>query len=321
MIIFLFHRLIWLIVRVFLLTLVSFCLTYYTKKASLRSLSPFDAYSHYFWSLIHGDLGISSINGMANSLQIVEVFPETIELCLLAFLVALLVGIPLGIISGMERGKWQDISISIFSMIGFSMPVFWLPLLLILYFSLYLDWLPVDGFCDSLYPVRHITDVVVLDAWLSDCFYRKAIIISILKHMILPIVSLAVAPTTTVVRLMRISTVEVMSQNYIRAAETRGLSRWTIIHRHLLHNALPPIIPQLGIQLSSMLTLAMITEVVFSLPGLGRWIIIAIQQKDYSAISAGVMLLGTLVIFINILSDVVGTLVNPLRYKEWYAIR
>lgn len=144
---------------------------------------------------------------------------------------------------------------------------------------------------------------------------------SALRHMILPITALAVAPTTEVVRLMRISTDDVLNQNYIKAAATRGLSRFTIIRRHVLHNALPPIVPKLGLQFSTMLTLAMITEVVFSWPGLGRWMINAIRQQDYAAISAGVMVVGTLVITINVLADILGAATNPLKHKEWYALR
>ncbi|MEN3259145.1 putrescine export ABC transporter permease SapB [Sodalis endosymbiont of Spalangia cameroni] len=321
MIIFTLRRLVLLLVTLFLLTLVGFCLNYYTPGAPLGGAALVDAYRYYFWSLIHGNFGVSSINGLSIGVQLAEVFPATMELCLLAFLLALLVGIPLGIIAGVARGKWQDISISIFALLGLSMPVFWLALLLTLYFSLHLGWFPVAGRFDLLYPVQRITGFALLDAWLSDSPYRSEMIISALKHMVLPIAALAVAPTTEVVRLMRISTVEVIGRNYIRAAATRGLSRWTIVRRHLLHNALPPIIPKLGLQFSTMLTLAMITEVVFSWPGLGRWLINAIRQQDYAAISAGVMVVGTLVISVNVLADVVGALANPLRHKEWYALR
>ena len=146
-------------------------------------------------------------------------------------------------------------------------------------------------------------------------------IVSALRHMVLPVLTLAVAPTTEVIRLMRISTIEVFDQNYVKAAATRGLSRLTILRRHVLHNALPPVIPRLGLQFSTMLTLAMITEMVFSWPGLGRWMINAIRQQDYAAISAGVMVIGSLVIIVNVVSDILGAMANPLKHKEWYALR
>ncbi|AEF45748.1 ABC-type transporter, integral membrane subunit [Serratia sp. AS12] len=321
MIIFTLRRILLLLITLFLLTLVSFSLSYFTPRAPLYGAALLDAYHFYFVSLLHWDFGVSSINGQAISEQLREVFPATMELCLLAFTLALFIGIPLGIIAGVMRGKWQDTAISTFALIGFSMPVFWLALLLMLFFSLHLGWLPVSGRFDLLYQVRPVTGFALIDAWLSDSPYRSEMIGSALRHMILPITALAVAPTTEVVRLMRISTDDVLNQNYIKAAATRGLSRFTIIRRHVLHNALPPIVPKLGLQFSTMLTLAMITEVVFNWPGLGRWMINAIRQQDYAAISAGVMVVGTLVIAINVLADILGAATNPLKHKEWYALR
>ncbi|GAK26989.1 MULTISPECIES: putrescine export ABC transporter permease SapB [Serratia] len=321
MIIFTLRRFLLLLITLFFLTLVSFSLSYFTPRAPLNGAALLDAYQFYFVSLLHWDFGVSSINGQAISEQLREVFPATMELCLLAFTLALFIGIPLGIIAGVMRGKWQDTAISTFALLGFSMPVFWLALLLMLFFSLHLGWLPVSGRFDLLYQVKPITGFALIDAWLSDSPYRTEMIGSALRHMILPIAALAVAPTTEVVRLMRISTDDVLNQNYIKAAATRGLSRFTIIRRHVLHNALPPIVPKLGLQFSTMLTLAMITEVVFSWPGLGRWMINAIRQQDYAAISAGVMVVGTLVITINVLADILGAATNPLKHKEWYALR
>ncbi|VEA66101.1 Peptide transport system permease protein sapB [Serratia plymuthica] len=321
MIIFTLRRILLLLITLFFLTLVSFSLSYFTPRAPLNGAALLDAYHFYFVSLLHWDFGVSSINGQAISEQLREVFPATMELCILAFTLALFIGIPLGIIAGVMRGKWQDTAISTFALLGFSMPVFWLALLLMLFFSLHLGWLPVSGRFDLLYQVKPITGFALIDAWLSDSPYRSEMIGSALRHMILPITALAVAPTTEVVRLMRISTDDVLNQNYIKAAATRGLSRFTIIRRHVLHNALPPIVPKLGLQFSTMLTLAMITEVVFNWPGLGRWMINAIRQQDYAAISAGIMVVGTLVITINVLADILGAATNPLKHKEWYALR
>lgn len=321
MIIFTLRRILLLLITLFFLTLVSFSLSYFTPRAPLNGAALLDAYQFYFASLLHWDFGVSSINGQAISEQLREVFPATMELCILAFTLALFIGIPLGIIAGVMRGKWQDTAISTFALLGFSIPVFWLALLLMLYFSLHLGWLPVSGRFDLLYQVKQVTGLALVDAWLSDSPYRNEMIASALHHMVLPIAALAVAPITEVIRLMRISTDDVLNQNYIKAAATRGLSRFTIIRRHVLHNALPPIIPKLGLQFSTMLTLAMITEVVFSWPGLGRWLINAIRQQDYAAISAGVMVIGTLVITINVLADILGAATNPLKHKEWYALR
>jgi len=145
--------------------------------------------------------------------------------------------------------------------------------------------------------------------------------INLLEHLILPVITLAIAPISEMIRLMKNSTEAVMGENYIKAAATRGLSRITIIKRHVLHNALPPIITKLGLQFSTMITLAMITELVFNWPGLGRWLVTAIRQNDYSAISAGVMIIGTLVIFVNAISDILGAMMNPSKYKDGYVFR
>ncbi|CDG97131.1 peptide transport protein (ABC superfamily,membrane) [Xenorhabdus bovienii str. puntauvense] len=321
MIIYILRRLLLLLVTLFFLSLISFSLMYFTPHGPLSGASLTDAYVFYFHSLLQWDFGISSINGERIIEQLYGVFPATMELCILSFSMALLIGIPLGIIAGVWRNKKADIIISTFALLGFSIPVFWLALLLTLLFSLYLGWLPVSGRFDLLYRMEQVTGSALVDSWLSKEPYRNEMIVNVILHMILPVITLAVAPMTEVIRLMRNSAEEVSASNYIKSAATRGLSRLTIIRRHLLHNALPPIIPKLGLQFSTMLTLAMVTEQVFNWPGLGHWLIIAIRQQDYSAISAGVMVIGALVISVNVLTDIIGAIANPLKHKEWYALR
>ncbi|MBC0853332.1 putrescine export ABC transporter permease SapB [Pantoea stewartii] len=321
MIIYILRRLVLLVITLFFLSLVSFSLSYFTPNAPLEGASLFDAWWFWFKGMLQLDFGVSSTNGQEIGLQLREVFPATMELCLMAFTLALIVGIPLGICAGALRHKWQDKVISAFALLGFSIPVFWLALLFTLFFSLTLGWLPVSGRYDLLYPVQNITGFALIDAWLSPSPWRHQMMISVLMHLILPVTVLAMAPTTEIVRLLRISTSDVVDKNYVKAAATRGLSRFTVIRRHVLHNALPPVIPRLGLQFSSMLTLAMITEMVFNWPGLGRWLINAIRQQDYAAISAGVMVTGGLVIVVNVLADIVGAALNPLKHKEWYAVR
>ncbi|CAM3497067.1 putrescine export ABC transporter permease SapB [Xenorhabdus nematophila] len=321
MIIYILRRLLLLVVTLFFLSLISFSLMYFTPHGPLNGASLTDAYIFYFRSLLQWDFGISSINGERIITQLYEVLPATMELCILSFSIALLIGIPLGIIAGVWRNKKIDIMISTFALCGFSIPIFWLALLLTLLFSLHLGWLPVSGRFDLLYRMEPVTGFALIDAWLSKAPYRNEMIMSVTLHMILPVITLAVAPMTEVIRLMRNSTEEISATNYIKSAATRGLSQMTIIRRHLLHNALPPIIPKLGLQFSTMLTLAMVTEQVFNWPGLGHWLISAIRQQDYSAISAGVMVIGSLVISVNVLTDIIGAMANPLKHKEWYAFR
>ncbi|EOD5690020.1 putrescine export ABC transporter permease SapB [Klebsiella pneumoniae] len=321
MIIFTLRRLLLLLIPLFFLTFVGFSLSYFTPHAPLQGASLWNAWLFWFEGVLHWDFGVSSINGQLISEQLREVFPATMELCILAFGFALLIGIPVGMIAGVMRNKWPDTLISAVALVGFSIPVFWLALLLTLFFSLTLGWLPVSGRFDLLYEVKNVTGFALIDAWLSDSPWRHEMIVSAARHMVLPVLTLAVAPTTEVIRLMRISTSEVYDTNYVKAAATRGVSRRKILLRHVLHNALPPVIPRLGLQFSTMLTLAMITEMVFSWPGLGRWLINAIRQQDYAAISAGVMVIGALVIIVNVISDILGAMANPLKHKEWYALR
>lgn len=321
MIIYTLRRALLLLFTLFLLTLIGFSLSYFPPHAPLQGASLWNAWQFWVMGLMHWDFGVSSINGQMISAQLTEVFPATMELCILAFSLALLVGIPGGMLAGMMYNKWPDRLISTLALLGFSIPVFWLALLLTLFFSLTLGWFPVAGRFDLLYEVKTVTGFSLIDAWLADSPWRHEMIVSAVRHMVLPVLTLAVALTTEVIRLMRLSTREVYDTNYVKAAATRGVSQRKILLRHVLHNALPPIIPRLGLQFSTMLTLAMITEIVFSWPGLGRWLLNAIRQQDYAAISAAVMVIGTLVITINIISDILGAMVNPLKHKEWYALR
>ncbi len=296
--------------------MVGFSLLYCTPQAPLINTSLINAYILYIYNLFQGDFGVSGVNSQLIIEQLKEVFPATMELCILAFILALIIGIPLGVIAGLLKGKWQDGAISALALLGCSMPVFWLAILLILFFSIHLGLFPVSGRYYLLYPIKNITGFSLIDACLSDSPYRDEMFINVIHHMILPVISLAMVPMTEMIRLIRISVYNVAKQNYIKAATMRGLTQFTIIRRHVLHNALPPIIPKLGLQFSTMLTIAMITEVVFNWPGLGRWMINAIRQQDFTAISVGVMLVGSLVLIVNLMSEIICTFNNILKHRE-----
>lgn len=321
MIIYILRRLLLTLITLGILTLVSFSVSYYTPNAPLSGAHLFDAYYFYLKNLLEGEFGTSVINGLTISSQLKIVFPATIELCFFAFTIALGLGTLLGLIAGINKQKWADNIITSIALLGFSIPVFWLALLLMLFFSLNIGLLPVSGRYDLLYQIEPVTGFALVDAWLSKSPYRGEIIINVLLHLLLPVITLAVAPTTEVIRLMRQSVIQIGNQNYIKAAATRGLSRFTIIRRHVLHNALPTMLPKLSLQFSTMLALAMITESVFNWPGLGRWLIVAIRQQDFSVISAGIMVMGTLAIAVSLIADIFSAMTNPLKKKEWYAFR
>ncbi|MDN3698547.1 MULTISPECIES: ABC transporter permease [Vibrio] len=272
----------------------------------------------YIQELIQLNFGVNK-SGVLISTELAVVFPATLELCLVAFILSLFVGIPLGTLAGMRQGKWIDTAISFTSMSGYSAPIFWVALLMIMVFSLHFEMFPVAGRYDLLYEIDHVTGFAIIDAFMAKGNYRAHALQSVLEHMILPCLVLALAPTTQVIRLMRASVAEVMTQNYIRAARIKGLTSHEIVTQHVLRNAIPPIIPKFGVQLSSMLTLAIITESIFNWPGIGRWLLDALSNQDYVSIQAGVIVVATLVLTANILSDLVGAMINPLVRKEWYA--
>ncbi|WMY95021.1 MAG: putrescine export ABC transporter permease SapB [Arsenophonus sp.] len=321
MIIYSLKRLLLLIITFFLLTLISFSLTYFAKYAPLSKLSVIDGYILYFKDLLDWNLGISTLNGQPISDQLNSAFPATMELCLLSFILSLIIGIPTGIIVGTQKNKPIESIVKIFTLLGLSMPIFVLSLLLILFFSLQLNWLPNSGRINLLYDLQPITGFLLIDVWLSDSMYRHEIFLNIVEHLILPVITLAIAPISEIIRFTKTSTESIMIKNYIKAAKIRGLSNFTIIIRHVLHNALPPIIPKLGLQFSNMITLAIITEFIFNWPGLGHWLIISIRQNDYPAISSGVMIISNLVIFVHAVSDILKVGMNSYKYKDGYVFR
>ncbi|AIW13756.1 ABC transporter permease subunit [Vibrio tubiashii] len=308
------------IITLLMLTMVGF---------SILRLEPNSPWAiHDFWSgwmLYVGELMQLNLGVTKSGTPIIDelsiVFPATLELCFIAFVISLLVGIPVGTLAGMKQGKWIDTVISFTSMSGYSAPLFWVALLMIMVFSLHFQVFPVAGRYDLLYQIDHVTGFAIIDAFFASGEYRAHALQSVLEHLILPCLVLALAPTTQVIGLMRASVAEVMGQNYIRAARIKGLSTHEIVTQHVLRNAIPPIIPKIGVQLSSMLTLAIITESIFNWPGIGRWLLDALSNQDYVAIQAGVIVVATFVLTANILSDLIGAMVNPLVRKEWYANR
>ncbi|MDV7102973.1 ABC transporter permease subunit [Vibrio sp. TH_r3] len=300
-----------------MLTIVGFSITNLDPNSPWADMNYLQGWARYVQNLWHLDLGINK-QGTPIIDDIVVVFPATLELVFIAFALALLIGLPLGTLAGMRQGKMIDNVISFVSMSGYSAPLFWVALLLIMFFSLDLELLPVSGRYDLLYEIDHVTGFAIIDAFLSDRHYRSEALQSVLGHLILPCLVLALAPTTQIIRLMRASVAEVMTQNYIRAARIKGLSKWEIVTQHVVRNALPPIFPKFGVQLSSMLTFAIITESIFNWPGIGRWLLNALSNQDFASIQAGVIVVASFVLSANILSDLLGTLANPLVRKEWY---
>ncbi|WP_159654436.1 ABC transporter permease [Vibrio atypicus] len=308
------------IITMLILTMVGFSILRLAPNSAWAIQDFWTGWLTYLGELMQLNFGVNRF-GVPIIDELLIVFPATLELCFIAFILSLLIGIPIGTLAGMKQGKWVDTFISFTSMSGYSAPLFWVALLMIMVFSLHFEMFPVAGRYDLLYQIDHVTGFALIDAFFADGPYRAHALQSVIEHLILPCLVLALAPTTQVIGLMRTSVAEVMGQNYIRAARIKGLSTREIVTQHVLRNAIPPIIPKIGVQLSSMLTLAIITESIFNWPGIGRWLLDALSNQDYIAIQAGVIVVATLVLTANILSDLIGAMVNPLVRKEWYANR
>ncbi|ERM56284.1 peptide ABC transporter permease [Vibrio mimicus CAIM 1883] len=308
------------IITLLILTLVGYCLARFDPHSPWTLLSFWQGWSTYLVQLMELNFGLNK-NGVPIINELAVVFPATIELCAIAFIMSLLIGIPIGTLAGMRQGKWLDTIISFISMSGYSAPIFWLALMMIMVFSLHFPVFPVAGRYDLLYQIEHVTGFALVDAFLSQSQYRSQALQSVIEHLTLPCLVLALAPTTQVIGQMRASVAEVMNQNYIRAARIKGLSNYEIVTQHVLRNAIPPMIPKFGVQLSSMITLAIITESIFNWPGIGRWLLDALANRDFMSIQAGVIVVGILILTANILSDLIGAVANPLVRKEWYVKR
>ncbi|UJF19980.1 ABC transporter permease subunit [Vibrio sp. SS-MA-C1-2] len=320
MLIYTIRRLILFITTLLLITVVGFSILRLDTESPWFYQSAVSGWWNYLLQVLQGNFGRYP-NGVPVVSDIIVLFPATLELIFIAFCVSLLIGIPVGTLAGMSRNSLLDKVITSISLVGYSIPIFWLAIILILFFSINLEWLPVSGRYNLLYDIPHITGISIIDILLSDIPHKQELLQNVIEHLVLPTIVLAVAPTTEVIGQMRSSVAEVMTQNYIKAAATKGLSRFNIVFRHVLKNAIPPIIPSIGIQLSTMLTLATLTEFVFNRPGIGRWLLDAVAQQNYLAIQAGIVTVAVFILVASIISELVGAIVNPLLRKEFYAIR
>jgi len=310
-----------LVITVTALTVIGFYLRSRVAGDLAMDGNLFSNYFDYLRTIMQGDLGITSSTGQPVLDEILTVFPATLELCFSAFILSIVMGVPIGTIAGMQRGSSLDSTIMGISLFIFSIPVFWLASLVMMYFALNWDWLPVTGRLNLLYEIDSVTGFVLIDTLISDNPYSQEAFYDALKHLLLPTVVLATVPTTEVIRQMRNHVSDVMKQKYIKAAASKGLSKTEIIMRHVLRNAIPNMIPHLGLQFSTVLTTAMVTEAVFSWPGIGRWLINSIYQQDHAAIQGGMLTVAIFVVTANVLTEILTVVIHPIRRKELYAQR
>ncbi|ERM09375.1 dipeptide transport system permease protein [Pantoea agglomerans] len=274
-------------------------------------------YLNYINGVLHGDLGISLKSRIPVWDEFVPRFKATLELGFCAMIFAVAIGIPVGVMAAVKRGSIFDHTAVGISLTGYSMPIFWWGIMLIMLVSVQLNLTPVSGrvgdtvFLDDTMP---LTGFMLIDTffWGEPGDFHDAVM-----HMILPAIVLGTIPLAVIVRMTRSAMLEVLGEDYIRTARAKGLTRMRVIVVHALRNAMLPVVTVIGLQVGTLLAGAILTETIFSWPGLGRWLIEALQRRDYPVVQGGVLLTAVLIIVVNLLVDLLYGVVNPrIRHKK-----
>ena len=271
-------------------------------------------YFDYVSNLLQGNLGTSVVSQRSVWDEFKILFPATLELALMAMLIASVLGLIVGMIAAIKRGSIFDHGVMGLSLTGYSMPIFWWGLLLIMLFSVRLSWTPVSGRIDLLYDIQPHTGFMLIDAWLAeraDPGLNQGAWMDAVKHLILPSIVLATIPLAVIARMTRSSMLEVLREDYVRTARAKGLSPMRVVVVHALRNALIPVLTVIGLQVGTLMGGAVLTETIFSWPGVGKWLIDAISRRDYPVVQNGILLVALLVIVTNFAVDILYGIVNP----------
>ncbi len=262
----------------------------------------------YIWNVAQGDFGksIQSKNSVLS--DFFALFPATLELALCAMIFAIAIGIPAGVLAAQRRGSIYDHTVMGAALTGYSMPIFWWGLLLILFFSLKLGWTPVSGRIDLDYYFDEGTGFMLWDSLMSG---EEGAFRSALSHLILPTIVLGTIPLAVIARMTRSAMLEVLSEDYVRTARAKGLSGFRVVGIHALRNALIPVVTVIGLQVGTLMGGAILTENIFSWPGVGSWLVNSIYQRDYPSVQGGVLLIAGFVILVNLTVDLVYGVLNP----------
>ena len=270
-------------------------------------------YLTYMQGVFHGDLGISFGTKRPVISEFFARFPATLELAICAIFLAVFIGVPAGVFAAVKRGTWVDQATMGTALVGYSMPIFWWGLLLIMLFAGILKWTPVSGRMDLAFFFKPTTGLMLIDSLISG---PKGAFSSAVRHLILPAIVLATIPLAVIARQTRSAMLEVLGENYVRTARAKGLTQGRVIGLHALRNALIPVITTIGLQVGVLMAGAILTETIFSWPGIGKWMIDAIAKRDYFVVQGGLLLIALLVMTVNLVVDVLYGLVNPrIRYN------
>jgi dipeptide transport system permease protein len=265
-------------------------------------------YFHYLGDILQGDFGTSIVTKRPVLEEFMQLFPATLELSICAIILATAIGIPAGILAAVRRGSFTDQSIMGVALVGYSMPIFWWGLLLIILFSGVLQWTPVSGRISLLYFFPQVTGFMLIDSLLSG---QAGAFKSAVSHLILPTIVLATIPLAVIARQTRSAMLEVLSEDYVRTARSKGLGPFRVIGLHALRNALIPVVTTIGLQVGVLLAGAILTESIFSWPGIGKWMVDSVFKRDYSVVQGGLLLIAGMIMLVNLLVDLVYGLINP----------
>ena len=265
-------------------------------------------YAIFLGNLAQGDLGSSIVTRKPVLQEFFTLFPATVELAVAGMLVALLIGIPAGILAAVKRGSLLDHTVMGISLTGFSMPIFWWGLLLIILFSGILQWTPVSGRISLMYFVEAKTGFMLIDSLLSD---EKGAFRSALSHLILPAIVLGTVPLAVIARQTRSAMLEVLGEDYVRTARAKGLPPSRVIGLHALRNALIPVVTVIGLLIGTLFGGAILTETIFAWPGVGKWLVDSIGRRDYPSVQGGVVLIASIVMLVNLGVDLLYGVINP----------
>jgi dipeptide transport system permease protein len=271
-------------------------------------------YGIYLKQLAGGNFGTSIITKQPVLKEFVTLFPATVELSLCAIFIAVFFGLPAGMIAATKRGSFFDHTVMTGALTGYSMPIFWWGLLLIIFFSGILGWTPVSGRISLLYYFEPVTGFMLIDSLLSG---QQGAFASAVSHLILPAIVLGTIPLAVIARQTRSAMLEVLSEDYVRTARAKGLGPQRVIGLHALRNALIPVITVIGLQVGVLFAGAILTETIFSWPGIGKWMVDSIFRRDYSAVQGGLLLIAAIVMLVNLAVDLLYGLINPqIRHTE-----
>ena len=269
-------------------------------------------YLRYAAQLLQGDLGKSLVTREPVADEFKVLFPATVELAGTALLLALGLGLPLGIAAALKRGSFFDQAVMATATVGNSMPVFWWGLILIMFFSVGLQWTPVSGRVGIEFDVPFVTGFTLIDSALANLKGEEpGAFVSALVHLVLPATVLGTIPMAVIARMTRSSMLEVLREDYMRTARAKGLAPARVVVVHGLRNALIPVVTVLGLQVGSLLGGAVLTETIFSWPGIGKWLVDAIGRRDYPVVQAGILISALIFIAVNLVVDLLYGVVNP----------